>query len=274
MFRKRKRAKKDWLTRYEAKYIIPRSTVPLIREFIQPFCKADPHTKIDFPPEYLITTLQLDTRDFALHHAKEWEALNRFKLRVRIYGEIGESPVFTEVKSKFGTTIIKNRVAIPFDQWSPDTVFGLELPKCLKKDREVHDFLQFKRLVWETQAKPMALIRYIRESYVGTVDHYARITLDRKLQYQMSDSWTDFGKSGLWRSMDSSEAQGFGLPYSGVVLEIKTLAHTPIWVQDMVERFELKRSGNCKYSTAIWREGSFRGYPHTHGFTEEILATV
>ncbi len=274
MFHKRIRSKKNWLTRYEAKYIIPYSLIPRIREFIQPFCTADPNAAQNFPPEYTITTLQLDTRDFALHYAKEWEALNRFKLRVRTYDDIGSTPMYAEVKSKLGGVIIKNRVAIPFDEWCEDVIFGLELPRSLRKDRDVSDFLQFKRLVWEIQAVPMVLIRYTRESYMGTIDQYARVTMDRKLQYQITDSWTDFGRSGLWRSMDSSEAQGFGLPYSGVVLELKSLAHTPTWIQDMVEQFELKKSGNCKYSTAIWREGAFRGFPHTHGLTEEILVNI
>lgn len=274
MFHKRKRVVKDWLTRYEAKYVIPKSLAPYIREFIKPFCKVDPHCVEGSPPEYTITTLQLDTDDFALHYAKEWEAVNRFKLRVRTYGEIGSSPVFTEVKSKFGDTVIKNRAGIKFEEWSENAVFGLELPKCLTKDRHIHDFLQFKRLVWETRSKPVILIRYLRESYMGTIDSYARVTLDRKLEYQVTNSWTDFGRSGFWRNMDSSEAQGFGLNYSGIVLELKSLAHTPTWIQDMVERFELKKCGNCKYSTAIWREGLFRGYPHANTTTEELLATL
>ena len=61
--------------------------------------------------------------------------------------------------------------------------------------------------------------------------------------------------------MDSAEAQGFGLPYSGVVMEVKTLSYLPVWVVEMVERFQLRKVGNCKYSTAIWRESAFRGYP-------------
>ena len=274
MFNRRKKRNKDWLTRYESKYIIPREFVPKIREFIKPFCIADSHAKKSFPPEYSITTLQLDTPDYSFHYAKEWEAVNRFKLRIRTYGEIESAPIFTEVKAKLENTIIKNRVAIPFSEWSKDTLFGMQLPQCLKTDKQVHDFLQFKRLVWETHAKPMALVRYTRESYVGIIDSYARVTMDHRLKYQMSDSWTDFGRSGTWRAMDSSEAQGFGLPYSGVVLELKTLAHVPTWIQDMVERFELKKSGNCKYSTAIWREGSFRGYPDTNDFTKENLALL
>jgi len=248
---KRKTTRRDLVTRYEAKYIIPRRRVPEIRDFIAPFCTQDPYAR-GVPPEYTITTLQLDAPDFALHYAKEREAVSRFKLRVRTYGEIGSAPVFAEVKAKLESTIVKSRVAIPFGMWSKDLVFGVRLPDCFKSERQEIDFLQFKRLVWELGAVPVTLVRYVRESYVGTVDSYARVTFDRKLEYQMTESWTDFGRSGVWRGMDSAEAQGFGLPYSGVILEVKTLSHTPVWVMDLVEKFQLSKSGNCKYSTALW----------------------
>ena len=268
-----KKVKRDLVTRYEAKYIIPCARVAEIREFIKPFCRADPYTHGD-PPEYKITTLQLDDPYYSLHYAKEREAVTRFKLRVRTYGEIGSAPVFAEIKAKLEETIVKTRVAIPFHMWSKDIIFGVRLPDCFKSERHEVDFLQFKRLVWEIGARPEVLVSYTRESYVGTVDRYARVTFDRKLQYQVTDSWTDFGRSGLWRGMDSTEAQGFGLPYSGVVLEVKALSYTPVWMMDLVERFQLRRSGNCKFSTAIWREGFFRGYPATNTETEEALAQI
>ena len=269
----KKQLQRDLVTRYEAKYIIPTSLVQKVREFIKPFCVPDPYTH-GSPPEYTITTLQLDSPDYALHYAKEREALRRFKLRVRTYGEIGSAPVFAEVKAKLENTIVKTRVAIPFKTWGKELVFGVRLPDCFKSERHEIDFLQFKRLVWELGAQPVALVRYIRESYVGSVDRYARVTFDRKLQYQMTESWTDFGRGGMWRGMDSTEAQGFGLPYSGVVLEVKTLSYTPVWVMDLVERFQLRKSGNCKYSTALWREGLFRKYPATNEETAETLAQV
>jgi len=274
MFKCRDDKRKDWLTRYEAKYIIPESLANEVRDFVAPFCRPDSHASKNGPPVYTITTLQMDNPEYSLHFAKEREAIKRFKLRARTYGRIGSAPVFAEVKSKLENTIIKNRVAIPFAEWNRNIIFGLKLPDCLKSDRQVTDFLQFKRLIWEIRAQPTVLIRYERESYVGSIDRYARITFDRKLEYQMTDSWTDFGRNGIWHGMDSSEAQGFGLPYSGVVLEVKTLSHTPTWVQDLVERFQLRKSGNCKYSTAIWREGYFRGYPHTNTFAEENLNSV
>ena len=41
-----------------------------IREFIRPFCVRDPNATGEIP-EYTITTLQLDSPDYALYEAKE-----------------------------------------------------------------------------------------------------------------------------------------------------------------------------------------------------------
>ena len=102
----------DIVNRYESKYIIPRSLVAEIREYVRPFCEPDPHTRGD-PPEYIITTLQLETPSYALHYAKEDEMDARFKMRVRTYGEIGSAPIFAEIKAKFQRTIVKARACVP-----------------------------------------------------------------------------------------------------------------------------------------------------------------
>ena len=69
------------------------------------------------PPEYAVTTLQLDSPTLALHYAKLWDFVDRFKLRVRTYDPIGSFPVFMEVKAKFRTTVVKYRSQIPFESW-------------------------------------------------------------------------------------------------------------------------------------------------------------
>lgn len=271
MFEEWKQTQRDLVSRHEAKYLIPREIVPEVRKFIASFCVPDPYAR-GCPPEYTITTLQLDDPHFSLHHAKGGEALNRFKLRVRTYGEIGSSLVFTEIKAKLESTIVKTRAAIPFEVWSQQLLTDVRVPRCFTSQRQEVDFLQFKRLVRELGARPVLLVRYFRESHVGKIDRYARVTFDRKLQYQMTDSWSDFGRGGLWRGMDSAAAQGFGLPYSGVVLEVKTLTHAPLWVMDLVERFQLKKCGFCKYATALWRESVFRNQPAMGEAVAEELA--
>ena len=267
------KAKGDKVSRYESKYVIPREQVAEIREFVRPFCKPDPNTKGD-PPEYVITTLQLDNPQMSLHYAKELERDARFKLRVRTYGEIGTAPVFAEIKAKFERTIVKTRAMVPFDAWGPELIYGTRVPNIVQNEKQRLDFLQFKRVVWQTLSRPAALVRYTRESYIGTVDGYARITFDRKLQYQMTDSWNDFGRSGVWRSMDSVTAQGFHLPYSGTILEVKTINHVPEWSQELVQRFNLQLSGNCKYSTAIWRDGAFGKHPSTNAAQDEVFHSI
>jgi hypothetical protein len=103
------------LERHEAKYIIHPGQMAAIREFIRPFCVPDENARDGHNglPEYLVTTLQLDSPDLALFHAKEHEALNRFKLRVRTYGTDGQCPVFLEVKRKIKGIIVKSRATVP-----------------------------------------------------------------------------------------------------------------------------------------------------------------
>jgi hypothetical protein len=88
-------------------------------------------------------------------------------------------------------------------------------------------------------------------------DPYARITFDRHLEYQMTDSWDDWGRSGHWRAMDQSLIQNQGHPFSGIVLEVKTLNDAPEWMMELVMAFNLDRGGHCKYSNAVWQESLY-----------------
>ena len=267
-----KKAKFDiQLDRHEAKYIIPRSMIPDIVRFIKPFCDPDPNGEGD-PPEYVITTLQLDSPDFALHMAKQKEALNRFKLRVRTYGTPGDNPVFLEVKQKNKGIITKARTAVPFKMWGKDLIRSHKMNLSFKSPKEENGFMQFVRLTREIGAAPVALIRYVRESYFSRLDHYARVTFDRKLEYQPTSSWDSWGRGGRWISMDNNLVQNKSNSFSGVVLELKTLSDAPEWMMDLVRYFALERTGNCKYSTAVWMESLFCGYPTAPAYAAELLS--
>jgi len=257
--------------RHEAKYIIPQRLVADIREFIRPFCDPDPNGHGD-PPEYTIVTLQLDGPSLPLHYAKEREALNRFKLRVRTYGDpVGKAPVFLEVKRKYGSAVVKSRTPVPFEKWSGRLIDNQQVTLDFKNDKQVLGFLEFVRLAREIDARPVVLIRYVRESYFGKNDHYARLSFDRHLQYQPVPTWTSWGRDRAWLSMDTCLQQNKLHPFSGVVLELKTLTDAPQWMLDVVTEFDLSREGNCKYSTAIWSEAIFRGTPDLPLFAEEFL---
>jgi SPX domain protein involved in polyphosphate accumulation len=244
------------LDRYESKYIIPRSAISDIRGFIRPFCEPDPYSRGD-PPEYTVTTLQLDTPNLSLHNAKLNENTARFKLRARTYGIPGENAVSVEVKRKCGRAITKSRAKVPFDAWGEPLVRDTRLSLTFNTRSEEEGFLEFVRLVRETDARPVVLVRYLRESYFGFNDPYARVTFDRHVEYQPTTSWDSWGRNGRWRAMDQSLIQNQGYDYSGIVMEVKTLNDAPQWMLELVMRFNLDRIGHCKYSNAIWQESLF-----------------
>lgn len=261
--------------RYELKYVIPQSLVPTIREYMRPFCELDSHC-IGEPPEYNITTLQLDSPGLSLHYAKLWDFVDRFKLRVRTYEPIGSASVYLEVKAKFRTTVIKHRSQIPFAKWGghlfgDQTIRGINF----KNDQEAESFYQFVRLVKQIGARPVMLIRYARESYFGKYDHYSRVTFDRRLQYQQTYSWDSWGRGGHWRSLDKTLDQtrrhDHEYSFSGVVMELKTLTDVPVWMRNLVRDLDLGRQGHCKFSNAIWAESMFLNTPWTPEYEIDYL---
>lgn len=251
---KRKLQQQVEFNRHEAKYIIHPSQVPLIRKFIRPFVVDDPNGEGD-PPEYTVTTLQLDSAALDLHYAKENEAINRFKMRIRTYDKPG-CPYFLEIKRKIKGTIAKSRMMIPYDDYGDDIFNGDRRPTFRSKSDEM-TFYNFLRLRDEMDLNPIVFIRYRRETYMGANEGYSRLTFDRRMCYRRTNSFA-FPKPGdRFRSMDSATA--LNRPYSGVILELKTYSDAPQWMSELTERFSLSRIGFCKYSTAMRLESLFYG---------------
>lgn len=264
------------LKRYETKYVIPREMVAEVREMIRPFCESDAYGTGN-PPTYINNTLQLDAPGLNLHYAKLWDLVDRFKLRVRTYGNpVGEYPVFMEIKAKDRNTIVKLRCQIPFKQWG-EHLFGDETIKGVhfKTAKETDNFYQFIRLVKQIGARPVMLIRYRRESYFGKVDEYSRVTFDSQLEYQQTYDWNSWGGGGVWRALDNPMMQtrrhDKELHFSGVVMELKALHEVPQWMVNVVTKMDLWRVGHCKYSNAIWAESLFRATPWTPEYEVDLL---
>ena len=262
----RKDVKDKIIERFEQKYIIHPNLVPKIREFIKPFCIADPNGKGKIP-EYSVTTLQLDTPTMDLALAKERKTYARFKLRIRTYGKGGSAPVFLELKRKIGGVIIKSRAKMTMEQYKGDNdglpiVLNPEQCELLNNPVDNHYFLEFARIARRVEARPKMLIRYIRESYFGANDDYARLTFDRRITYRPTRNWTIPGieDSKGWRPMDSQV--GLNRPFAGYVFELKAMRDAPRWMLELVERFNLTTTGFCKYATAWRLETLFRGFAY------------
>lgn len=265
--------------RYEAKYLVPPALAAEIRAYIAPYCVLDPHCRPE-QPEYVITTLQLDTPSLALHYAKLWDTVNRFKLRVRTYGDpVGDAPVFVEIKAKQGSVVTKRRARIPFERWGEDLFAGRLLQGLSFATRaETDAFYQFASLVRRLGARPVMLIRYHRQSFVGTAERYSRVTFDTRLQYQQTRSWTGWGHGRRWYALDNPMMQtrrhDLETGTSNVVLELKTLMDVPRWMVNLAREFGdrgLARVGHCKYSNAVWANSMFRRTPWPPEYEIDLL---
>ncbi|MGI9243485.1 MAG: polyphosphate polymerase domain-containing protein [Verrucomicrobiales bacterium] len=262
----RKDVKDKIIERFEQKYIIHPRLVPKIRKYIEPFCIADPNGKGKIP-EYAVTTLQLDTPTMDLALAKERKTFARFKLRIRTYGKGGSAPVFLEIKRKVGAVIIKSRSKMTMAEYGGDNngrpiVLYPDAAPMLKNPVDNHYFLEYSRIARAIEARPKMLIRYIRESYFGANDDYARLTFDRRICYRPTRNWSLPGieEANGWRAMDTQ--MGLNRPFAGYIFELKAMRDAPEWMTELVERFNLTTTGFCKYATAWRMESIFRGYEY------------
>ena len=254
-------AKTAW-ERHEAKYVIHPAQLPAIREFLKPWCVADPNGSGEFP-EYIVTTLQLDTPDLSFYHAKEEESVNRVKLRIRTYGtERNHHKVYLEIKRKFRGVIVKTRTTLPVELYGGH-LFDLRGDSVLpfKSEGERANYYEFLRVLRELNCEPKVLIRYCRESYFGANDHYARITFDRRITYRPTRDYDLWPQGGAWWSIDSATV--LNRPFSGIVMEIKSYDEVPAWIEDLIQTFSLTRTGYCKYHNAIRMELLFTGMAYT-----------
>ena len=251
-------AQKDTqIDRYELKFVVDPKIVPGIREFIQPFVNRD-NNGIGDIPEYIVTTLQLDSPNATLHYAKERKAYSRFKLRIRTYGTDGQCPYFLEIKRKVNTMILQSRAILPPSDYCRENILHPTTLIPFKSKSETLNYLEFVRLTNQVGGRPAVFIRYIRESYKGTSESYSRVTLDRSITYRPARSQWEFPHTEpRWYKLDTQTSLRREFP--GYILELKSGAELPEWMAELIERFNLVRTGFCKYSAAMRLESIFSG---------------
>ncbi len=232
------------IERYELKYRLPPSLVAPVREAIARYCAPD---EAGAGESYLISSLYLDTREFRLYRETMEQAPRRYKLRIRRY-ESG--PYFLEIKRRLKDVIIKSRAAVPAAAW-PALIHDPAVEASLVlKPRQRADVARFVNTVLTIDARPAAVVRYRREAWVSQVDDYARVTFDHRIEGHAPVGWTVPVADGPgWRPVDKPER--FGLPMSGVVLELKATTAVPFWMIDLARRFGLKREGFSKFGSAL-----------------------
>ena len=233
-----------FIERYEMKYRIPPDLVEPIRDEVLRYCDPD---EANLGGRYIISSLYLDSPSGRLYHETQNRTPRRFKLRVRRYAQ-GDAH-FLEIKRRVKDVIVKSRVHLPGSLW-PAAFQDPRLCPHAPGTRKRKDFDEFVTRSLYLHARPSVTVRYEREAFVSRTDRYGRVSFDHRLEGAPGISWTVPYRDGPeWRRLDAPNR--YGIPQSGVVLELKTETIVPIWMVQIVRRYGLKREGFSKFGTAV-----------------------
>jgi len=230
------------IERYEMKYRLPPALAPMVREAVLPYVRPD---SASARGPYLISSLYLDTPRFDFYNQTREEAARRFKLRIRRYVT---GPYFVECKRRLKDVISKIRVAVPQEAY-PDVLLSPRGLEIARTERDRHHLEEFIRRMRTWGAEPICVVKYAREAFVSEVDDYGRVTFDVELCGRRAAGWHVPMHEPGWQPVDGGIR--FGLPFSGVILELKCTTAVPLWMSDIVRRFGLIRTGFSKFCTVM-----------------------
>ncbi len=227
--------------RYEFKYVVDEATAGQIRRragvWMEPDSAAD-------DGRYRVTSLYLDRADWLLARQTFEGLRERFKLRLRFYSGMGDTPSpddvrwFAEIKQRIGKTIRKIRVPTTVDRARSLAVGDPAQPG---------DGALFRSLAERIDAGPKLWVRYDREALSSPWGDGARLTFDRNIEVQTPQAITKPGRDpvdpllavpGEWRYVDLEQP---------VVVEMKFNDAYPHWMRQITEQLYLRRVSCSKY---------------------------
>ena len=245
--------------RFEQKYMLDEEQARAIRGFVASHLELDENGvgKPNF--SYPVHSLYLDSP----HLTTFWSTINgdknRYKLRLRFYNELPDSPVFFEIKRRVNNCILKQRCgawkkAVPWllNGHLPDAADLLQADA-----KNLTAIQRFLELCGQIQATPQAHVCYQREAYVDPVSDAVRITFDREVR-------TEARTEPVFSTSIINPSLPFG---DRVILELKFTDRFPNWLRQLVERFGLMQCGAAKYAEGLAGLPAF-GVSHTGDFRE------
>ncbi len=234
------------IERYEFKYLISSCQLQPISDFLLNYCSLDEYSKQQPSNDffYQVNSLYFDSPGFELFNQNLWGKTERFNLRVRSYGD-QPALYYLECKHRTGipNVVNKTRCKIPSQHW-PAALHDTQ-DRLMAQERQELQSLQY--LLFSYALEPKILTQYQRRAFSSDVDDYARVTLDCNLKYCLQDSFDfntqellNYDHQGLFSELQEDQAN--------VVLELKCkIGATPVWMLDLVRRFELKQIAFSKY---------------------------
>ena len=239
------------LQRFEYKYLIPRSMIKPVSDFVKAYCFLDKYSEMSPSGFYRINNLYFDTPFYTFLNNRLAKKENRFNMRIRSYGENPVPPYFWEVKCKFGENKQKYRAKVKSDKieelfYSPKASVELGFSGTEAKNMDL-----FQSLAVSYNAQPQIITQYDRMAWISETDEDARVTFDANLQCAEESRFNVMPDPEKMESYDTTTIFG---PEAQCILELKgQVSHLPLWMIDLVRTFDLKKAAFSKFRYGMVR---------------------
>lgn len=218
--------------RYEYKYVLNRSQ----RRYVEREMAA--HMMPDKYGETTICNIYFDTPDFRLIRKSIEKPVYKEKVRLRSYGRAQEdSTVFLELKKKYDGVVYKRRIPLRERDAMDFLRDGAVLPGNGQIAKEIEYFFRFYR-----DLQPAMYLAYDRVAWFSPEDPNLRVTFDTNIRFRQ---W-DFD---LKHSPNGRQLLGEGQS----LMEIKAAGAMPLWLVDILNTAEIRKTSFSKYGAAYSR---------------------
>jgi hypothetical protein len=219
--------------RHELKYAVPESVAIEVIQWTSAFLQRDR----GIPGAQRITSLYLDTPSLAFYHWHEERRKERFKLRVRTYGDGGKA-AWLEIKRKTAGVVRKEREEVPL------AILDSLLRSTESSNRTCNAFLaeRVKR-----QAAPRMLLRCSRDAFrEKTAAGEIAVTVDRDIVCQPTSRY-DMTATENWLPVQLPAPAGT----AAAIVEVKFQEQPPVWMATLMESLVSMKVSFSKYHAAV-----------------------
>jgi len=239
------------MPRIEYKYSIHNGMIQdLIRE-ISPRVKHDYYSEIRPGKKYTVRSIYLDTSALDFYQEKLSGIKRRKKVRVRGYNEASDDgTIFLEVKRKNGPTIKKSRAAVKFKNLGNLMSEG-DIKKYVfstkSGSQQYRSANYFFYYIQKLSLIPAIKVMYEREAFFYKFDERLRITFDSNLRSSLNVSF---------KNLHDEENLTYAMP-GKAILEIKFETEIPLWMQNILTRYNLGSQALSKYTNCLETHSKF-----------------
>jgi hypothetical protein len=238
------------IKRYEFKYLVSNELLDSIRSDMRPFVTVDKYADENVRHEYTVKSIYFDSPNMDCYHGKVAGVRIRKKFRIRAYNDPQPNDIiFLEIKRKYENSISKNRAPLHYrDVTDLFATFDIDRYIISGNDngRAKDDARRFFYHCRRKKLNPTVMTIYDREAFFGKFDPTLRITFDKNLRGTSCTFLSGFDINGSPRP----SLRGY------FIFELKFYGFLPIWVTQLINRYQMPRLALSKYTICLDAQGS------------------